>query len=1224
MRKILLLFCFLSILYCSKDSGDGDMKVTPPAQKYSLTVTSSQGGSVDTSGGSYNANTSVTIKATPQTGYAFVSWTDSSTNQTYSNNPLTFNTDQNTTLVANFEKTAYNINVNVTGNGEVQKQVVGGGASFTHGATVELTAVPADQYSFFYWDNDPSDTTNPKSITLDGNKDFSAKFDYEVAKNLVGDWEFEIGGDSSSRNVTVIRMSVDIRLNVLMTTIVNGVMVSQVFSQIIPISTTAIVIGDFAVMTNVVIASPTSLSMSMVTLPENTPTPTKESEIPETATPLNLSGKKSEEAPQKDASGIIIPPTEATTSSSTTEDIGSVFADSINQIASTSSPIYFENGTCKCPYANVGDTATINDTLYTVVDDSTIAAQIANGDVNLCTTKVTNMSKLFKDNNSFNSYIGFWDTSNVRVFQGMFYKANSFNQDIGNWDTSSVVDMGEMFSYASNFNKNIGAWDTSNVTNMYFMFSYASSFNQNIGSWDVSKVTIMKDMLSAATSFNQDIGNWNTSSVTDMDYMFWGAGGTNTIFNQNLSGWCVSNISSEPTFFAERSALINANKPLWGMCPAEKTTSTTGTTTSTTGTSTPTGADGGSNGTNTSSGGGGNDSGTTTSTTGTTTPTGGGGNSGTTTSTGSGGSNTGTTTSTTGTTTPTDNTPPVITLNGQSSITLNVGDTYTETGATANDNLDGNLTNNIIITGSVNTSSPGTYTVIYTVSDAASNTSSIVRTITTVNPPPAIYFENGTCKCPNAGVGDTVVINGTTYKAVNNSTIAGEISNGNINLCTTLVTNMNNLFEYSSFNSNIGFWDTSNVTTMKLMFRSNGQFNQNIGSWDTRNVTNMEGMFYNTISFNQPIGNWNTSNVTTMKDMLKDARAFNQPIGNWNTSAVTNMSGMFFMARVFNQDIGNWDTSAVTDMNLMFAATDVFNQNIGSWNTSNVTSMRSMFSIATAFNQNIGTWDTSAVTDMNTMFSRASSFNQDLSGWCVPLINSEPSYFSNGRDHTFSGDSALTDQNKPRWDREFFTALTGGMFNVDVEGQTPLPPITVAVTEFCGPITLSASNLPPGISATLSNNVITVSGTPTELPTEIQKYSYSLLVSGPTKSETLLGDIAVYPPIPQTYNFTVAVSASNSDYDLVGSDRTGNVSGKDPTVTIRLGDTVNFVVLNHQYDHPFYLKTAQGTGTENAISGITNNGTTDGTISWTPTQAGTYYYQCSLHAGMVGTIIVQQ
>ena len=90
-----------------------------------------------------------------------------------------------------------------------------------------------------------------------------------------------------------------------------------------------------------------------------------------------------------------------------------------------------------------------------------------------------------------------------------------------------------------------------------------------------------------------------------------------------------------------------------------------------------------------------------------------------------------------------------------------------------------------------------------------------------------IYFENGTCKCPNATVGDSTTISGTTYTAVNNSTIAGQISAtinttgaANYNLCTTLVTNMSSLFEnYTSFNSNIGFWDTSNVTNMSAMFR---------------------------------------------------------------------------------------------------------------------------------------------------------------------------------------------------------------------------------------------------------------------------------------------------------------------------------------------------------------------------------------------------------------------
>ena len=45
-----------------------------------------------------------------------------------------------------------------------------------------------------------------------------------------------------------------------------------------------------------------------------------------------------------------------------------------------------------------------------------------------------------------------------------------------------------------------------------------------------------------------------------------------------------------------------------------------------------------------------------------------------------------------------------------------------------------------------------------------------------------IYFENGTCKCPEATVGDTSVIDGVTYTAVDDSTIRGEIANGNVNL----------------------------------------------------------------------------------------------------------------------------------------------------------------------------------------------------------------------------------------------------------------------------------------------------------------------------------------------------------------------------------------------------------------------------------------------------------
>ena len=110
--------------------------------------------------------------------------------------------------------------------------------------------------------------------------------------------------------------------------------------------------------------------------------------------------------------------------------------------------IYFENGTCKCPDASVGDTATISGTLYTVVDDSTITGEIANGNVNLCTTLVTDMSELFLDNGDFNQDIGNWDTSNVTTIHRMFRVASSFNQDMGSWDTSNVANMESLFDNA--------------------------------------------------------------------------------------------------------------------------------------------------------------------------------------------------------------------------------------------------------------------------------------------------------------------------------------------------------------------------------------------------------------------------------------------------------------------------------------------------------------------------------------------------------------------------------------------------------------------------------------------------------------------------------------------------------------------------------------------------------------------------------------------------------
>lgn len=76
-----------------------------------------------------------------------------------------------------------------------------------------------------------------------------------------------------------------------------------------------------------------------------------------------------------------------------------------------------------------------------------------------------------------------------------------------------------------------------------------------------------------------------------------------------------------------------------------------------------------------------------------------------------------------------DRAAPNLQLLGQTTITLAAGEAYIEPGATANDDIDGDLTDLIEISGTVNTTAVGTQTLTYRVADRAGNTSTAVRTI---------------------------------------------------------------------------------------------------------------------------------------------------------------------------------------------------------------------------------------------------------------------------------------------------------------------------------------------------------------------------------------------------------------------------------------------------------------------------------------------------------------
>ena len=103
MKKLTLYISLLLLITCSKDSTEDNSSVyvAPPTNatnpttsvtQYTLTVTAGGGGSVSTTGGTYNDGTSISITATPNEGYGFVGWNGSDSTSSTISVTLTANT----------------------------------------------------------------------------------------------------------------------------------------------------------------------------------------------------------------------------------------------------------------------------------------------------------------------------------------------------------------------------------------------------------------------------------------------------------------------------------------------------------------------------------------------------------------------------------------------------------------------------------------------------------------------------------------------------------------------------------------------------------------------------------------------------------------------------------------------------------------------------------------------------------------------------------------------------------------------------------------------------------------------------------------------------------------------------------------------------------------------------------------------------------------------------
>lgn len=90
---------------------------------------------------------------------------------------------------------------------------------------------------------------------------------------------------------------------------------------------------------------------------------------------------------------------------------------------------------------------------------------------------------------------------------------------------------------------------------------------------------------------------------------------------------------------------------------------------------------------------------------------------------------------------------PVIELTEGTAIDANVGDEYVDPGYLATDDVDGDITAKVQVSGTVDTSVPGTYTLTYSVSDGYQNTTSVDRVVTVKDIAPPVLTLEGNSIC---------------------------------------------------------------------------------------------------------------------------------------------------------------------------------------------------------------------------------------------------------------------------------------------------------------------------------------------------------------------------------------------------------------------------------------------------------------------------------------------
>ena len=186
---------------------DGDKNLTAnfisqPPDTYSLILSSIPESAGTTKGaGSYDLNSSVSITATPNTGYQFSSWVGTGdTNNDANSTTVIINQDLNVT--AKFSLKSYSLSV-IAGTGGSVK----GTGYFDYGTTQSIVATPALGYVFTSWleNGVVLSDLNSTTILVDRDRNVTAQFSpREFALNLVSSGGGSVSGSGNFIFGTVV------------------------------------------------------------------------------------------------------------------------------------------------------------------------------------------------------------------------------------------------------------------------------------------------------------------------------------------------------------------------------------------------------------------------------------------------------------------------------------------------------------------------------------------------------------------------------------------------------------------------------------------------------------------------------------------------------------------------------------------------------------------------------------------------------------------------------------------------------------------------------------------------------------------------------------------------------------------------------------------------------------------------------------------------------------